>query len=163
MKVTAFRDIPLKKETESLSDLKPRQITKIETQRGKKTKISITYEIPPDGNRSESLTTTITSEEEATSEFYELLDELLPILIETIGLDETLWLDAQVIGLSVKREKQGTGINITGTREINGAHPCPTSPYVIAEEETENLIKEIEAEALKYVDGKRRQQSLFDQ
>ncbi len=160
MKVTAFRDIPLKKETESLSDLKPRQITEIKTQRGKKTKISITYEIPPDGNRSESLTTTITSEEEATSEFYELLDELLPILIETIGLDETLWLDAQVIGLSVKREKQGTGINITGTREINGAHPCPTSPYVIV---TEDLIREIETEALKYVDGNRRQQSLFDQ
>jgi hypothetical protein len=160
MKVTAFRDIPLKKETESLSDLKPRQITKIKTQRGKKTKISITYEIPPDGNRSESLTTTITSEEEATSEFYELLDELLPILIETIGLDETTWTDAQVIGLSVKREKQGTGINITGTREINGAHPCPTSPYVIV---TEDLIREIETEALKYVDGNRRQQSLFDQ
>lgn len=160
MKVTAFTDIPLKKETESLSDLKPRQITKIKTQRGKKTKISITYEIPPDGNRSESLTTTITSEEEATSEFYELLDELLPILIETIGLDETLWLDAQVIGLSVKREEQRTGINITGTREINGAHPCPTSPYVIV---TEDLIREIETEALKYVDGKRRQQSLFDQ
>lgn len=163
MKVTAFTDIPLKKETKSLNHLKPRQITKIKTQRGKKTKVSITYEIPPDGNRSESLTTTITSEEEATSEFYELLDELLPILIETIGLDETLWLDAQVIGLSVKREEQGLGINITGTREINSAYPCPTSPYVIAKEETENLIKEIETEALKYVDGKRRQQSLFDQ
>lgn len=160
MKVTAFTDIPLKKETESL---KTRQITKIKTQRGKKPKISITYEIPPDGNRSESLTTTITSEEEATSEFYELLDELLPILIETIGLDETLWLDAQVIGLSVKREKQGTGINITGTREINSAYPCPTSPYVIAKEETQDLITEIQTEALKYVDGKRRQQSLFDQ
>lgn len=151
------------KATESLNHLKPRQITRIKTQRGKKTRVSITYEIPPDDNRSESLTTTITSEEEAASEFYELLDELLPILIETIGLDETLWLDAQVIGLSVKREEQGLGINITGTREINSAHPCPTSPYVIAEEETENLIKEIEAEALKYVDGKRRQQSLFDQ
>jgi hypothetical protein len=74
-----------------------------------------------------------------------------------------LWLDAQVIGLSVKREKQGTGINITGTREINSAYPCPTSPYVIAKEETQDLITEIQTEALKYVDGKRRQQSLFDQ
>ena len=140
----------------------PRHVTKIKIQRGKKTKVFITYEIPPDDNRSESLTTTITSEEEAASEFYQLLDELLPILVETIGLNEAFWLDAQVIGLSVKRTEQGTGINITGTREINGGHPCPTSPYVIATEETEDLIGQIETEALKYVDGKRRQQNLLD-
>lgn len=143
-------------------ELPKRRVTKIKAKRGKTEEITITYEVNNSSAKGGYFTTTLTCNEEAVNEFYTLLDEALPILIQTIGLNEEIWLDAQVIGLSVKHDlEEGLGITITGKCEIDGGYPCPTSPYVIAKESTADLIREIETEALKYVDGARRQQSLF--
>jgi len=139
-----------------------RRVTKIKAKRGKTEEITITYEVNNSSAKGGYFTTTLTCNEEAVNEFYTLLDKALPILIQTIGLNEEIWLDAQVIGLSIKHDlEEGLGITITGKCEIDGGYPCPTSPYFIAKESTADLIREIETEALKYVDGARRQKSLF--
>lgn len=163
---TSEPETPLKMEQIFETKAAPeRRVTKIKAKRGKIEEISISYEVANASAKNGYFTTTLICNEEAASDFYELLDETLPVLIKTIGLDEEKWLDAQVIGLSIKHDlEEGLGITITGKAEINNSYPCPTSPYVIAKESTADLIEEIETEALKYVDGKRRfeQQNLLN-
>lgn len=146
-----------------------RRLVKIKTKRGSKEEISITYEVENEKAKNGWFSSTFTCNEEARNKLYDLLDETLPILIETVGLDEEKWKPGKVIGLSIKPESEDFGISITGKCEIEieagKCYACPTSPYIIAKGETAKLIREIEEESLKYVDGQRqiKQTSLFDE
>ena len=142
-----------------------RRITKIKARRiDDAEEITIAYEVFHDKAKDGWFSASFTSKEEARNEFYGFMDELLPILILTIGLDSQWEESGQIIGVSLKHSESGIGITVTGKCEINGAYPCPTSPYVIVHEQTHNLIMELQQEAIKYLDGARRQQrqqSLF--
>lgn len=145
-----------------------RRVAKIKMKRGDKhEEISITYEVEHSKAKNGWFSSTFTCNEEARNELYDLLDQTLSILVETVGLDEKKWKPGKVIGLSIKPEsEEGPGITITGKCEVEIAdgksYACPTSPYIIAKEGTADLIREIEKEALKYIDGQRRQTNLLD-
>ena len=147
-----------------------RKITKIKTKRGDTEAISIAYVVVSDRNEEENLNCSLTSKEEARTEFYEGLDRLRIMLVDAIGLDPKIWLEeGQIIGLSIKYQEEGIGLTITGKCEIEGRYACPTTPYLIindVESDDYQMIQEIIDECCKYLDGERKhfkQQSLFDQ
>jgi hypothetical protein len=139
-----------------------RRITKIKTRRiDDAEEITIAYEVEHEKAKDGWFSASFTSKEEARNEFYDFMDELLPILVQTVGLNSQWEESGQIIGVSLKHSESGIGITVTGKCEINGAYPCPTSPYVIVHEQTHDLIMELQKEGIKYLDGARRQQSLF--
>jgi hypothetical protein len=139
-----------------------RRITKVKARRiDDAEEITINYEVAHDKAKDGWFSSTFTSKEEARNEFYEALDTLLPVLIQTVGLNDQWEEYGQVIGVSVKHSESGIGITVTGKCEIDGAYPCPTSPYVIVKEQTEREVLKLQELALDYLDGARRQQSLF--
>jgi hypothetical protein len=147
-----------------------RKITKIKTKRGDTETISIAYVVVSDRNEEENLNCSLTSKEEARTEFYDSLDRLRIMLVDAIGLNPKIWLEeGQIIGLSIKYQEEGIGITITGKCEIEGRYACPTTPYLIindVESDDYQMIQEIMDECCKYLNGERKhfkQQSLFDQ
>ena len=141
-----------------------RRITKIKSRRIEDAEeITIDYEVAHEKAKNGWFSASFTSKEEALNEFYGYMDNLLPILILTVGLDSQWEESGQVIGVSVKHSENGIGITVTGKCEINGGYPCPTSPYVIVRDNTEQDILNLQKEAIKYLDGARfvKQQSLF--
>lgn len=147
-----------------------RKITKIKAKRGDTEAISIAYVVVSDRNEEENLNCSLTSKEEARTEFYDSLDSLRIMLVDAIGLDPKIWLEeGQIIGLSIKYQEESIGLTITGKCEIEGRYACPTTPYLIlsdVESDQYRMIQEIMDECCKYLDGERKhfkQQSLFEQ
>jgi hypothetical protein len=143
-----------------------RRITKVKAKRLEDAElITIEYEVAHDKAKDGWFSATFTSKEEAREEFYGSMDELLPLLINAIGLDSIQWEEGQIIGVSFKHTEENIGITITGKCEINGAYPCPTSPYAIAQDTFDyDLVMALQQEAIAYLDGARKasaQQSLF--
>ena len=139
-----------------------RRITKIKTRRiDDAEEITIAYEVSHDKAKHGWFSASFTSKEEARNEFYGFMDKLLPILVQTVGLNSQWEESGQIIGVSLKHSESGIGITVTGKCEINDAYPCPTSPYVIVHGQIYDLIINLQKEAIKYLDGARRQQSLF--
>jgi hypothetical protein len=144
------------------ANLPERRITKIKAKRiDDAEEITIAYEVFHNKAKDGWFSASFTSKEEARNEFYGFMDELLPILVQTVGLNSQWEESGRIIGVSFKHSESGIGITVTGKCEINGAYPCPTSPYVIVHEQTHDLIMELQKEGIKYLDGARRQQSLF--
>ncbi len=147
-----------------------RKITKIKAKRGDTENISIAYVVVSDRNEEENLNCSLTSKEEARTEFYNALDGLRIMLVDAIGLNPNIWLEeGQIIGLSIKYQEEGIGITITGKCEIEGRYACPTTPYLVinnVESDDYKLIELVVDECCKYLDGERKhfkQQSLFEQ
>lgn len=176
MKSTAVATEPVKPIFDHLEEFEPleevalisptseRRITKVKAKRLADAElITIEYEVAHDKAKDGWFSSTFSSKEEAREEFYRRMDELLPLLINAIGLDSIQWEEGQIIGVSFKHAEDQIGITITGKCEINGAYPCPTSPYAIAED-TYDLVIALQQEAIAYLDGARKasaQQSLF--
>jgi hypothetical protein len=138
-----------------------RKITKIKAKRGESEDILINYNVFDERAKDGFFTSSFPCKEEATYQFYDALDALLPTLMGYLGLD-SIWAEkGKVIGVSIKSTDDGLGITITGKCEINGYYACPTTPYFIAPEE--HLINDLMRQAIAYLDGARKQQSLFDQ
>lgn len=143
-----------------------RRITKVKAKRLADAElITIEYEVAHEKAKDGWFSSTFSSKEEAREEFYRRMDELLPLLINAIGLDSIQWEEGQIIGVSFKHAEDQIGITITGKCEINGAYPCPTSPYAIAQDTFDyDLVTALQQEAIAYLDGARKasaQQSLF--
>jgi hypothetical protein len=139
-----------------------RRITKIKTRRiDDAEEITIAYEVEHKKAKNGWFSASFTCKEEARNEFFLLMDQLLPTLIQSVGLDSQWEESGQIIGVSLKHSENGIGITVTGKCKINDAYPCPTSPYVIVHEQIYDLIINLQKEAIKYLDGARRQQALF--
>lgn len=173
--VTAERPQPLFDHHEAFEPLEEivavnpaseRRITKVKAKRLEDAElITIEYQVAHEKAKDGWFSASFTSKEEARSEFYSSMDELLPLLINAIGLDSIQWEEGQVIGVSFKHTEDNIGITITGKCEINGDYPCPTSPYAIAQDTFDyDLVMALQQEAIAYLDGARKasaQQSLF--
>lgn len=140
-----------------------RRITKVKAKRTADAElITIEYEVAHEKAKDGWFSATFASKEEPREEFYNSMDKLLPLLISAVGLDSDQWEEGQVIGVSFKHTEDNIGITITGKCEINGSYPCPTSPYAIAQDNFDyNLVTALQQEAIAYLDGARRQLSLF--
>ena len=177
MKSTAVATEPVKPIFDHLEKFEPleevalisptseRRITKVKAKRLDAELITIEYQVAHEKAKDGWFSASFTSKEEAREEFYSSMDELLPLLVLSVGLDSIQWEEGQVIGVSFKHTEDQIGITITGKCEINGAYPCPTSPYAIAQDTFDyDLVMALQHEAIAYLDGARKasaQQSLF--
>jgi hypothetical protein len=121
--------------------------------------VEVNYEIFND--KDGWLLVTHKCKEEPKQELEELLDQFLPILISTVGLNEQWEDEGVIIGVGVKYLDDQIGINVTGKCDIDGRAACPTSPFYILPDHMESkLLKPLEIAVFKYLEGDRRQQSL---
>lgn len=144
-----------------------RQITKIKVKRSDSGEdILINYNVFDERAKDGFFTSSFPCKEEARNQFYTALDETLEMFMEALGLDSSDWEEGQIIGMSIKHTDDGYGVTITGKCEIEGRYACPTTPYMILDDEGGNeyrLIEKVLSEAIAYLDGARRQTSLFGQ
>jgi hypothetical protein len=137
-----------------------KQITKISIDG---IKITIAFQEPNDRAKDGFITSLFKCEEEPSPDFNDALQKFLPDLIYEVGLDETLWSSADIVGMTFKHTELGIAIAVTGTCDINENKPRVTSS-IHTPQDTPTIL-EIEAvlkEAMLYVEGgKRSQQSLL--
>lgn len=143
-----------------------REITKIKAKRSESSEdILINYSVFDERAKDGFFTSSFPCKEEARNEFYHALDATLVMFMEALGLDACVWEEEGVIiGISIKHIDDGYGITLTGKCEIEGRYACPTTPYMILEGGCPeyDLIKKVLGEAIAYLDGARRQKSIFD-
>ena len=143
-----------------------RQITKIKVKRSESGEdILINYNVFDERAKDGFFTSSFPCKEEARNQFYTALDEMLGMFMDALGLDAEAWEEGQIIGMSVKHTDEGYGVTITGKCEIEGRYACPTTPYMTIDDDSSDeyrLVEKAMREAIAYLDGARRQTSLFD-
>ncbi len=104
--------------------------------------------------------TSIASTDEPKEQLIEMVQALLGLLIDSAGLDRKLWEAGKVVGLTFNDLESFITIKIEGECEVEGYFPKVCSPPLkFNEQEYADFIRglrEIETEALAYVDGDRR-------
>ncbi|MBD2492353.1 hypothetical protein [Aulosira sp. FACHB-615] len=119
--------------------------------------ISINYDLPCDSNQRKNVK--FSCDQEASPDFYSVLNNLLEEAINTLGLDQRLWAKGTVTGVVFKDNK----ITITVTNKVGDIYVTVSTPSILVDaEELLTLIEKITSEAVAYIDGKRAQMSLLD-
>ena len=97
-------------------------------------------------------------------DFETVLNSLIGIAIDVIGLDDELWKDGFVSGVSIKHDGEMMGCTITAQRRAEeGKAIIVNTPYLKPEDMTREqvLLESLCREALACTDGKRAQGNLF--